>query len=120
MGVYATEQERDAANRKGAVVAAIGLGVVGLLVFGLIRACSPSGPGKDHVGREFQSMADCLNFIRSDTRDQLKPITDKPGFVSGFTLQKNLHFICEAKITGTRGAFVSGRWDRLKAPSKAR
>lgn len=72
------------------------------------------GPETKRVGREFHTTAECLDLVRADTKEQLQVITDKPGDVSGTTRQSKLFFRCETKVTGTKGVFVSGRWDRLK------
>lgn len=80
---------------------------------GAMVACS-GGPEKERVGRRFQTMAQCLDFIQQDTGDTLQVITDKPGDVSGTTHRDRLFFRCEARATGTEGLILEGRWDRLK------
>lgn len=79
----------------------------------LLASCS-GGPEKERVGRRFQTMAQCLDFIRQDTGDHLQIVTDKPGDVSGKTVRDGLFFRCEARATGTEGIILEGRWDRLK------
>lgn len=79
----------------------------------LVVGCS-NGPETERVGRRFQTMAQCLDFIRQDTGDTLRVITDKPGDVSGKTSRDGLFFRCEARATGTEGIILEGRWDRLK------
>ena len=81
-----------------------------ILLIGAILAVSACGESKKMVGREFRTMAECLQFVK-DQVGPLKVITDKPGDVSGQQLGSKRFFRCETKVTGSRGILVEGRWE---------
>lgn len=85
-----------------------------LLAAVVLLGCGEKKPETVTVGREFHSMQECINFIETDLKDFTKPARDTPDLISGFTINDRLYFICEAKVTGTRGRVITGRWDRLK------
>lgn len=91
----------------------VNLSAMSLVLFGFY-SCMNYKPDaeKQRVGREFSSMAECLEFIRSDTGEGLNVVNDKPGDVSGLTIPSKLFFRCEVMDTGTKGIFLQGRWDR--------
>lgn len=85
--------------------------VVIMAVAVLVVGCAPE---REKVGRKFQSMDECISFIRADLGESLKVVTDKPGDISGISEPSKLFFRCELMVTGTQGTFLEGRWDRLK------
>lgn len=100
-------------SRSNWIVNLISLFFVGLILFGL-HSCINRERDSTRVGRDFSSMDQCLDFIRADTGEALKIVTDKPGDVSGLTVPSKLFFRCELMNTGTKGIFLQGRWDRKK------
>lgn len=85
--------------------------IVVMLSVVILAGC---GEKTQRVGREFSSMQECLDFIGVDVVDRLKILSDKPGDISGKSETKRLFFRCEARMTGTRGLVLEGRWDRPK------
>lgn len=56
---------------------------------------------------EFSSMDSCLSSIEKNSGGKMRPITDKPGEVSG-TLSNGANFGCTTKTSGTKGIYVEG------------
>lgn len=79
-----------------------------MLIAAACMALTGCGEKTERLGREFSSMNECMTFIGTQI-GPLKVITDTPGDISGWGDQK-LFFRCEARMTGTRGLLVEGRW----------
>lgn len=56
---------------------------------------------------QFRSLAECLIGVEKSSGQKLKPVTDKPGEVSGF-LSNGKAFSCQKKETGTKGTYFEG------------
>lgn len=85
-----------------------------LAIMATCLALTACGKDTQRVGREFSSMSECLRFIEVDVGERLRVLSDKPGDISGKSDVNELFFRCEAKMTGTRGLVLEGRWDRLR------
>lgn len=92
----------------GAIIGAVIVGAAAWFRFG------DSGPQKHQVGTQFSSMSECLRFIERDMGEALDAITDKPGNVSGKSVETGRFFHCEFRVTGTKGPQLIGKWERFR------
>jgi hypothetical protein len=61
-----------------------------------------SGSSPQVRGRDFDSMHECLQGIRSASGLDLRPVVDKPDKVSGYLGTTDRDFACTKESTGTR------------------